>query len=94
MLLLPGQPVFKAVQFNGQSSCWTIKVNVVCAERMLASEFEPCKAAGSQRLPELRLLACLLASQPPGIARRIHEIERKRLLRKDKLWPSARAIHR
>ena len=84
MFLLPRQPVFKAVQFNGQSSRGTIEVKEVSAERMLASEFEPCKAACSQRLPKLRLFACLFASQPPGVTGRIHGVERRCPSRKDK----------
>ena len=72
MFLLPGQPVFKPVQFNNQPSCGTVEVKKARAERMLASEFEPCKLAGSQRLPELRLFPCLLAPQPPGVAGGIH----------------------
>ena len=94
MLLLPGQAVLKAVQFNGQLGCGTIEVQKVCAKRMLASEFEPREAACSQGLPELRLFTCLLAPQPPGVAGRIHEVERRRLLRKDKPWVSARATYR
>jgi hypothetical protein len=42
----------------------------------------------------LRLFTCLLAPQPPGVAGRIHEVERRRLLRKDKPWVSARATYR
>jgi hypothetical protein len=94
MCLLPGKPVFKAVQFHGQPSCGAIEVKKVATERMLASEFEPRKAACSQRLPELGLFACLLAPQPPGIAGRIHGVERRHVLREDKPWPSARSIHR
>ena len=61
---------------------------------MLASEFEPRKAACSQRLPELRLFACLLAAQSLGVAGRMHEVQRRHPLRKDKPWPSTRAIRR
>jgi hypothetical protein len=57
MFLLPGQSVGKAVEFNGQPSRGTIVVKVVSTQRMLASEFEPREAAGSQGLPELRLFA-------------------------------------
>ena len=86
--------MLKAVQFNGQLGCGTIEVQKVCAKRMLASEFEPREAACSQGLPELRLFTCLLAPQPRGVAGRIHEVERRRLLRKDKPWVSARATYR
>jgi len=69
LFLLPRQSMFKAVQFNRQPSHGTIKVKKVAAQRMLASELEPRKPAGSQRLPELRLFACLLAPQPAGVYR-------------------------
>jgi hypothetical protein len=84
MFLLPGQPVFKAVQFHGQPGRSTIEVKKVSAERMLAAELKSRKATGSQPLPELRLCACLLAAQPPGIAGRIHRVERTRPFIKDK----------
>jgi hypothetical protein len=75
MLLLAGQSVFKAVQLHAQPSRRTIKVKIVSAERMLASELKPRKAACSQRLPELPLCACLFAPQSPGVAGRIHGVE-------------------
>jgi len=92
MFLLPGQPVFKAIQFHRQPGRRTIEVKKVSAKWMLPAEFEPCKATGSQGLPELRLFPRLLASQPPGVAGRIHGAKRRHSLKKDKPWPSARAI--
>ena len=93
MFLLPGQPVFKAVQFHRQPGRGTVQVKIVSAKWMLPSEFEPRKAAGSQGLPELRLFPCLLASQPPGVAVRIHGVELSCRLRKNKPWPRGRAIY-
>jgi hypothetical protein len=93
MFLLPGQTVFKAVQFHGQPSHGTIEVKKVSPERMLAPELKPRKAARSQRPPELGLFACLLPAQPPGNTGRIHGAEGRRTLQKDKPWPSTRVIH-
>ena len=55
VLVLSGQPVFKAVQFHRQTGRGTIEVEEVSADWKLAPEFEPRKAARPQGLPELRL---------------------------------------
>ena len=47
LLLLAGHPVFKAIQFYGEPSRRTVEIKKVSAERMLASELEARKAAGS-----------------------------------------------
>jgi hypothetical protein len=88
MCLLLGQPVLKAVQFYSQPSHGTIEVKKVSAQRMLASEFEARKAVGAQALPELPFFACLLAPQPPGVASRIHGVERRDSRRKAKPYTS------
>jgi hypothetical protein len=72
VLLIPGCPVLKAVQFNGQSRHWAVEVQKIPSGGMLAAKLEPGKPAGTQRAPEMFFRTTLTAPKPAGVVLRIH----------------------
>jgi len=58
-----------AVDLDDEPLLSTRKVGKVRADRFLTDEFEPLKAAASQRAPQLRFGSCLISAQRPRPAR-------------------------
>lgn len=72
------QPVLETVHFQGQAGRWTIEVEVISSERVLAAELETGKAAGPQRTPQVPLFVGLFPAKTARVADGIHRRKDRR----------------